>query len=165
MTDRSNSASADEDAPNDNNVKPLTRGQSIGRFIERAGKLIPDPVIIFMAFYPLAFALTVVFGGYGFSTIGAGGEAVPNITPDVQTGIGGWARDDVVYFLHTGATPDGDYTGGEMAEVIDGGLSRLDRSDLEAMADYLSSISPVMHHIERLEKSSDNETREKDPWD
>jgi mono/diheme cytochrome c family protein len=96
---------------------------------------------------------------------GAGGEAVPNITPDVQTGIGGWARDDVVYFLLTGATPDGDYTGGEMAEVIDGGLSRLDRSDLEAMADYLSSISPVMHHIERLEKSSDNETREKDPWD
>ena len=76
MTDRSNSASADEGAPNDKNVKPRTRGQTVGQFIERAGKLIPDPVIIFMAFYPLAFVLTVIFGGYGFSTIGAGGEAV-----------------------------------------------------------------------------------------
>ena len=76
MTDRSNSASADEGVPNDKKMKPRTRGQTIGQFIERAGKLIPDPVIIFMAFYPLAFVLTVIFGGYGFSTIGAGGEAV-----------------------------------------------------------------------------------------
>ena len=96
---------------------------------------------------------------------GPGGEAVPNITPDVQTGIGGWAGDDVVYFLQTGATPDGDYTGGEMAEVVDEGLSRLDRPDIEAMADYLLSIPPVRNFIERQEKSSDYETQETDPWD
>ena len=96
---------------------------------------------------------------------GPGGEAVPNITPDVQTGIGDWSRDDVVYFLQTGATPDGDYTGGEMAEVIDEGAGRLDRSDLEAMAEYMQSIPPLMNLIERPEKSSDYETREKDPWE
>lgn len=54
----------------------LSTGQRLGNFIERAGHLIPDPVIIFMAFYPLAFALTVIFGGYEFATTGAGGEAV-----------------------------------------------------------------------------------------
>lgn len=54
----------------------LSTGQRVGRFIERAGHLIPDPVIIFMAFYPAAFILTVIFGGYQFSTTGAGGESV-----------------------------------------------------------------------------------------
>ena len=94
-----------------------------------------------------------------------GGGAVPNITPDVQTGIGGWPRGDVVYFLQTGATPDGDYIGGEMAEVIDEGLSHLDRSDLEAMAEYLESLPPVTHIIERPEQSPSDEAREKDPWE
>jgi mono/diheme cytochrome c family protein len=96
---------------------------------------------------------------------GPGGKAVPNITPDVQTGIGGWPRADVAYFLRTGATPDGDYTGGEMAEVIDEGLSHLNRADLEAMAEYLWSIPPVTQRVERAEKSSAAEPREKDPWE
>jgi aminobenzoyl-glutamate transport protein len=54
---------------------PLS-GQSFARFVERAGKRIPDPVIIFMVLYPLAFLLTVVMSGYTFETAGAGGEPV-----------------------------------------------------------------------------------------
>jgi len=50
--------------------------QSFARFVERAGQRIPDPVIIFMAFYPAAFLLTVLMSGYTFETAGAGGEAV-----------------------------------------------------------------------------------------
>jgi mono/diheme cytochrome c family protein len=96
---------------------------------------------------------------------GPGGKPVPNITPDVPTGIGDWPRGDLAYFLMTGALPDGDYTGGEMAEVIDEGLSRLDRSDLDAMAEYLRSLAPVTHRIERRESRSDEATREKDPWE
>ncbi|WP_371194039.1 AbgT family transporter [Glaciecola sp. SC05] len=49
---------------------------SLGSFVERAGKRIPDPVIIFMAFYPAAYLLTVLMSGYTFETPGAGGEAV-----------------------------------------------------------------------------------------
>jgi len=71
----------------------------------------------------------------------------------------------VTYFLQTGATPDGDYTGGEMAEVIDEGLSHLDRSDLEAMTVYLQSIPPVTNLIKRPEKSTGGGAREKDPWE
>ena len=96
---------------------------------------------------------------------GPGGEAVPNITPDTETGIGDWPRSDLTYFLQTGAMPDGDYTGSEMAEVIDEGLSRLDRSDLEAMAEYLRSIPSVTNLIERPQESSSDGAREKDPWE
>jgi aminobenzoyl-glutamate transport protein len=50
--------------------------KSLSSFVERAGKRIPDPVIIFMAFYPAAFLLTVLMSGYTFETVGAGGEAI-----------------------------------------------------------------------------------------
>ncbi len=51
-------------------------GQSFAGFIERAGHRIPDPVIIFMAFYPAAFLVTVLMSGYTFETVGAGGDTV-----------------------------------------------------------------------------------------
>jgi aminobenzoyl-glutamate transport protein len=44
--------------------------------VERAGHRIPDPVIIFMALYPIAFLFTILLGGHSFETAGAGGEAV-----------------------------------------------------------------------------------------
>ncbi|MEM6513117.1 MAG: AbgT family transporter [Pseudomonadota bacterium] len=51
-------------------------GQSFAGFIERAGHRIPDPVIIFMTFYPAAFLVTVLMSGYTFETVGAGGDRV-----------------------------------------------------------------------------------------
>lgn len=51
-------------------------GQTFGQFVERAGRKIPDPVIIFMAFYPIAFLVTVIMGGHSFESMGAGGEPV-----------------------------------------------------------------------------------------
>ncbi len=96
---------------------------------------------------------------------GPEGETVPNITPDKQTGIGGWPRGDLAYFLQTGATPDGDYTGGAMAEVIDAGLSHLPVTELQAIADYLRSLEPIHHVVESTEQSSSERARRKDPWD
>ena len=51
-------------------------GQSLSRFVERIGKSIPDPVIIFIALYPAAYLLTVLMSGYSFETLGTGGEAI-----------------------------------------------------------------------------------------
>ncbi|MCC5864193.1 MAG: AbgT family transporter [Wenzhouxiangella sp.] len=51
-------------------------GQRFGEFVERAGRKIPDPVIIFMALYPLAFLVTMIMGGHTFESMGAGGEPV-----------------------------------------------------------------------------------------
>jgi len=50
-------------------------GRRFVAFVERVGRSIPDPIIIFMAFYPLAFLVTVLMGGHRFETPGAGGEA------------------------------------------------------------------------------------------
>lgn len=52
--------------------------QNVGfiAFIERMGKRIPDPVIIFIYFLVGALALTTVMGGLSFETYGAAGEPV-----------------------------------------------------------------------------------------
>lgn len=51
-------------------------GQRFGAAVERIGRKIPDPVIIFMAFYPIAFLASVIMGGHQFESIGAGGDPV-----------------------------------------------------------------------------------------
>jgi mono/diheme cytochrome c family protein len=75
---------------------------------------------------------------------------VPNITPDLQTGIGTWSEDEVVDYLQTGFRPDGDNAQGLMAEVIEGtvaGYKDLSVADLRAIAAYLRTIPPIVNRI------------------
>ena len=67
------------------------------------------------------------------------GEEVPNITADPEEGIGDWSSGDIEYFLETGMEPDGDSTGGTMADVIDNCTSHLTEADRRAIAVYLKS--------------------------
>ncbi len=76
---------------------------------------------------------------------GPDGKVVPNITPDPETGIDGWSTKDLVYFLDTGLLPDGDSTGGLMAEVIRNGTGKLADEDRQAIAIYLQSLKPIKH--------------------
>ncbi len=46
------------------------------------------------------------------------GEAVPNITPDKETGIGDWKREEIAELLISGTKPDFDNVQGLMEEVI-----------------------------------------------
>ncbi len=74
-----------------------TWGQAFGQFVERAGRKIPDPVIIFMAFYPLAFLITVVMGGHTFESMGAGGEPITyEILPMYQAEHMRWVFDNAL---------------------------------------------------------------------
>ncbi|HWO41968.1 MAG TPA: cytochrome c [Candidatus Eisenbacteria bacterium] len=78
------------------------------------------------------------------------GEAVPNITPDKETGIGDWKREDIAELLLTGTKPDLDNVQGLMAEVIQGtshGYKDMRREDALAIADYLKSIRPIKNKI------------------
>jgi mono/diheme cytochrome c family protein len=70
---------------------------------------------------------------------GPGGEDVPNITADPEEGIGRWSASDIEYFLDIGMLPDGDFTGGLMAEVVENCTSRLTDEDRRAIAAYLKS--------------------------
>lgn len=82
---------------------------------------------------------------------GPEGSAVPNITPDRETGIGSWTEEQIVDYLETGNKPDGDVSGGLMMEVIQGtsaGYKDLTSADRQAIAKYLKSIPAVKNRID-----------------
>ena len=75
------------------------------------------------------------------------GEDMPNITPDKETGIGNWKREDIAELLLTGTKPDLDNVQGLMAEVVDHGYKSMSKDDALAIADYLKSIPPIKNRI------------------
>ncbi len=76
---------------------------------------------------------------------GPDGEAVPNLTPDKDTGIGSWSAKDIAYLLETGQKPDGDFVGHGMNAVVEQSTSKLTPEDRAAIAAYLKAL-PAIHH-------------------
>jgi aminobenzoyl-glutamate transport protein len=73
------------------------RSSALLAWIERAGRRIPDPVVIFMAFWPLAFLASALLGGYTFSTLGAGGDFVEHtVRPMYETPHVRWIFDNAL---------------------------------------------------------------------
>ncbi len=68
-----------------------------------------------------------------------GNGGVPNIT---QAKLKSWSESDFVDTLTTGMTPDSDFVGGSMTEVVRN-TSQLSAEDRAAMATYLKSLAPV----------------------
>ena len=64
----------------------------------------------------------------------------PNITSDVNSGIGSWSRQDLVDYLRTGRAAHRGQAAGPMAEAIDHSLKHLNDADLNAIAVYLKSV-------------------------
>ena len=78
---------------------------------------------------------------------GPDGGSVPNITPDRETGIGGWSADEVDTLLTLGMTPDGDFVGAGMGEVVSNSTSKLTPADRAALIDYLKSVPPIRNKV------------------
>ena len=72
---------------------------------------------------------------------------IPNITPDRETGIGDWKREDIAELLINGAKPDVDNVQGLVDEVIEHGYKNMTKEDALAIADYLKSIPPIKNKI------------------
>lgn len=74
----------------------------------------------------------------------AGGKVgrwtAPNITPDAEAGIGSWSEAEIVTYLRTGVLHGKAVAGGEMGTAIEKSFSRLQSSDLYAMARYLKQL-------------------------
>ena len=81
---------------------------------------------------------------------GPDGQLVPNITPDPDTGIGKWDKDDVIELLRTGTTPEQGRVKGAMREVVEDGLKYLSNNDLQAIADYLFAQPAIVHKVARI---------------
>jgi mono/diheme cytochrome c family protein len=74
---------------------------------------------------------------------GPDGQKVPNVTADAESGIGRWKLDDIETLLKTGQTPDFDFVGSGMAEVVKG-TAALSDADRHAIAVYVKSL-PAIH--------------------
>jgi len=67
---------------------------------------------------------------------GPDGSKVPAIT---AAALRDWTVDDLMFYLEIGMTPEGDFSGGHMATVIEHGTAHLSPEDLRAIAVYLKS--------------------------
>ena len=75
------------------------------------------------------------------------GEEIPNITPDKETSIGEWRRNDIADLLLTGIKPDLDNVQCLMSELTEAGYKHMTRDDALAIADYLKSLPAVKNKI------------------
>ena len=80
----------------------------------------------------------------GFDLPGLGTFVGPNLTPDRETGLGNWSRDQIVTAIQTGVRPDGRVLAPIMPWRAFAGLTHADAS---AIADYLKSLKPVAHKV------------------
>jgi mono/diheme cytochrome c family protein len=80
----------------------------------------------------------------GFSLPGLGAFVGPNLTPDRETGLGSWSREEIVTAIQTGITPDGR----ELAPVMPWrAFAGLTKTDASAIADFLRSLPPVTNDV------------------
>src|ERR1700753_569751 len=64
----------------------------------------------------------------------------PNLTPDRDTGIGGWSEDDFYRALHEGIAPDGSHYYPVFSYP---NFTRMTRDDVLAIHTYLATLKPV----------------------
>jgi mono/diheme cytochrome c family protein len=80
----------------------------------------------------------------GFAIPGLGVFVAPNLTPDKQTGLGNWTKQQIVTALTTGKLPDGRI----LAPIMPWrAFSHLTKSDAQAIVAYLQSLPPVQHQV------------------
>ncbi|MDH3537759.1 MAG: cytochrome c [Gammaproteobacteria bacterium] len=70
----------------------------------------------------------------------------PNITPDPETGIGGWSEMDLKKAIRDGIRPDGSVIGPPMPIGLYKGISD---QDLDAIVAYVRSVPPVKNQVQR----------------
>jgi mono/diheme cytochrome c family protein len=71
----------------------------------------------------------------------AGNPDPPAPAPAItEAGLAGWTTRDLVDFLESGMTSEGDFVGGEMRAVIRDGTAKLSEADREAIAEYLLAV-------------------------
>lgn len=70
-------------------------------------------------------------------------KSAPNITSDVEMGVGLWTEKDWDVFLTEGTTPNGDEVTGVMKLIVEHQTSKLTIEDKKAVINYLMSLKPV----------------------
>jgi mono/diheme cytochrome c family protein len=80
----------------------------------------------------------------GFEMPGMGYVYPPNLTPDVETGLGTWSDAEIITAFTTGARPDGR----QLAPVMPWmSYAHISADDASALVAYLRSLTPVKHKV------------------
>jgi mono/diheme cytochrome c family protein len=80
----------------------------------------------------------------GFELPGLGTFYGRNLTPDRETGIGAWTREEIVTAIQTGVRPDGRV----LAPIMPwAGFANLTKQDAMAIASFLKTLPPVKHKV------------------
>jgi mono/diheme cytochrome c family protein len=90
--------------------------------------------------------MTRFLGGsdVGFAIPGRGTFVGRNLTPDKETGLGSWTRDQILTALTTGVRPDGRVLAPVMPYPA---FAQLTKADALAIAAYLQSLAPVRREV------------------
>src|ERR1700761_4694915 len=75
-----------------------------------------------------------------------GAIMTPNLTPDDATGIGRWSKDDFARAMHDGRAPGGGYLYPAFPYTY---YTKVTRQDLDAIYDYLRTLTPVTNVVNR----------------
>jgi len=80
----------------------------------------------------------------GFEVPGLGIFVPRNLTPDRDTGLGNWTKEQIISAIQTGVRPDGRI----LAPVMPwGAYAALTKSDVSAIVDFLMSLPPVSNKV------------------
>jgi mono/diheme cytochrome c family protein len=80
----------------------------------------------------------------GIEVPGLGTFLGRNLTPDKDTGLGNWTKEEIVTAIQTGVRPDGRVLAPVMPWRAYAGLTR---PDAAAIVEYLSSLPPVSYSV------------------
>ena len=80
----------------------------------------------------------------GFEIPGVGVFHGPNLTPDMETGLGSWTEEQIITAFTAGKRPDGR----ELAPIMPWrAFANLTAEDKTAIAAYLKSLPPVVNKV------------------
>jgi mono/diheme cytochrome c family protein len=91
----------------------------------------------------------------GFEVPGVGTVVGRNLTPDKETGIGGWTLEQITTAIRTGVRPDGRALSPIMPWAAYAGMRQ---ADVEAIAVFLKTLPPVKRHIPGPFKANEKTT-------
>lgn len=80
----------------------------------------------------------------GFEIPGLGTFYGPNLTPDNETGLGQWSREEIVTAIRTGLRPDGSQLAPAMPWM---GYATLTEEDATAIASFLKTLPVVSNEV------------------
>ena len=80
----------------------------------------------------------------GFEIPKVGVFAGPNLTPDKETGLGNWTKEQIIAAVQIGVRPDGRILAPIMPWQA---FAKLTKTDVGAIADYLRSLPPVRNKV------------------